>query len=171
MDSPLFAKEKECKLKVLISSCVAGENVRWNSTNKKDESLIQWAEREGITLIPVCPENSLFGTPRSPIRLEKIEDKIVAHFKGLNVFEDLSRECDKISDNFKDVVGFIGIARSPTYGISVGVKNLGKISDQLRSKSLGEVWVVSSNANGTKKRLTMCPWLRRHLVRERHPDS
>lgn len=115
---------------------MAGENVRWNSTNKKDESLIQWAEREGITLIPVCPEDSLFGTPRSPIRLEKIEDKIVAHFKGSNVFEDLSRECDKISDNFKDVVGFIGIARSPTCGISVGVKNLGKTTKGFLHKSL-----------------------------------
>ena len=97
---------------------------------------MQWAKHEGITLIPICPEDSLFGTPRPPIRLEKIEDKIVAHLKGLDVFEDLSRECDKISDNFKDVVGFIGIARSPTCGISVGVKNLGKTTKGFLHNSL-----------------------------------
>ena len=113
-------------MKVLISACLLGKNVRWNATNKKDEDLIGWAEREGIQLISVCPENSVLGTPRPPIKLEKINETIIAHAKNLDVFKELTQECENISLEHPDAVGFIGIAGSPTCGISVGVRNLGR---------------------------------------------
>lgn len=114
-------------MKVLVSACVFGEHVRWNSSSRKDDSLKSWAEDVGIELIPVCPENELFGTPRKPIRLEQIKDTeiIVGHMGGRDVYRALMDKCFEIYERDKDVVGFIGISGSPSCGISVGVKGRG----------------------------------------------
>ncbi len=113
-------------MKVLVSACLLGENVRWNGANKKVETLSSWALKNGVDLIPICPENDLFGTPRAPIRLVHIEGETRALMKGKNVLADLDLRCEEIYKEHPDVVGFIGISRSPSCGISVGVKNLGR---------------------------------------------
>lgn len=102
-----------------------GDNVRWNGANKKKLDLITWAAKNEIELIPVCPENELFGTPRAPIRLVQIQDKVCAQMKGKDVINELEGMCNQIWLENKDAIGFIGIAGSPTCGKSVGVKNLG----------------------------------------------
>ena len=66
------------KMKLLISACVLGEDVRWNGSNKLKKYVMDWAEKNSIELIPVCPENLAFGTPRPPIRLVQIEEKVIA---------------------------------------------------------------------------------------------
>ena len=60
-------------MKILVSSCVLGNNVRWNGSNKNSDSLNSWARENSIELVPVCPEDALFGTPRPPIRLIHVE--------------------------------------------------------------------------------------------------
>ena len=112
-------------MKILISSCVTGGNVRWNGANKKRHDILEWALENDIELIPICPEDELFGTPRQPIRLVQIEDKICAQMNRRDVAMDLKKKCKEILDRYPDAIGFIGIAKSPTCGMSVGVKNLG----------------------------------------------
>lgn len=113
-------------MKVLISACVYGENVRWNGTNKASDVIHSWAEDNGITLVPVCPENELFGTPRKPIRLEQVGDKGIIGWMGKkDVYRLLMDKAFEITSRYPDAVGFIGIAGSPSCGVSVGVKNLG----------------------------------------------
>ena len=58
-------------MKILISACVFGKNVRWNATNRSSDEVKQWADSNGYELVPVCPENELFGTPRKSIRLRQ----------------------------------------------------------------------------------------------------
>ncbi len=113
-------------MKVLISACLLGHNVRWNSGNKKNESIERWALESGISLVPVCPEDELFGTPRPPIRLIHIESETQAKMKGQNISHLLNAKCEEIHRRHPDAAGFIGISRSPSCGISVGVKNLGR---------------------------------------------
>lgn len=125
MDSPLLAKEKEYSLKVLISACVVGRNVRWNNTNKLDSQVVRWAESVGIDLVPICPEHALLGTPRPPIRLEQIEGRIAAVVNGVDIFDDLKETCKVIQNDHPEALGFIGIEKSPTCGVSVGVRGLG----------------------------------------------
>ena len=114
-------------MKVLVSACVFGHPVRWNSSSRKDDSLKLWAKKVGIELIPVCPEDELFGTPRKPIRLEQIKDTkiIIGHMDGKDVYKSLMDKCFEIYKRDKDIVGFIGISGSPSCGISVGVKGRG----------------------------------------------
>ena len=52
-------------MKILISSCVFGNRVRWNGTNRRSEEINEWAETMAYELVPVCPENELFGTQES----------------------------------------------------------------------------------------------------------
>ena len=113
-------------MKVLISSCVYGENVRWNSTNRTYADIHKWADDNQIELVPVCPENELFGTPRKPIRLEQIKsNRVAAWMGGEDVYQSLMDKAFELTSRYPDSVGFIGIAGSPSCGISAGVKNRG----------------------------------------------
>ena len=113
-------------MKVLVSACLLGQKVRWNASHKKAETLEEWALKNGLELIPICPENELFGTPRPPIRLSDVDGQTRAIMKGEDVMDLLDTKCVEIQAAHPEAVGFIGISRSPTCGISVGVKNLGR---------------------------------------------
>ncbi len=113
-------------MKVLISACVYGDDVRWNGSNKVSQEIVDWAKRIGLDLVPVCPEHELFGTPRKPIRLQYLDGKTVASMGKDDVYHPLVEKAKEIHSRHPDAVGFIGIARSPSCGIAVGVRKLGK---------------------------------------------
>ena len=121
-------------MKVLVSSCVMGNNVRWNGKNKKAKDLQEWADKNSIVLVPVCPEDELFGTPRSPINLVQIEDKIESFMGAKKVTNELKEKSMEIFDRNPDAVGFIGMFGSPSCGISIGVKKAGKFSKGMMHK-------------------------------------
>ena len=112
-------------MKVLISGCLLGHDVRWNGANKHAPEIVEWAESEGIHLVPVCPEDMLYGTPRAPIKLTLVGQDVHAVVGGEDVFENLRTTCRSIQNDHPDAVGFIGMGGSPTCGIGVGVKKLG----------------------------------------------
>ena len=113
-------------MKVLVSACLLGAKVRWNGADKRSYDLAQWAESEGIHLVSICPEDALFGTPRPPIRMSVVGEKVSAVFKKRDVLDSLRSECRNLQREHPDAVGFIGVAGSPTCGISVGVRGLGR---------------------------------------------
>lgn len=110
---------------ILISACVHGSKVRWNGTDKKDEDIKEWAKENNFKLVPICPENELFGTPRPPIRLRQSGEKVLAIIGQDEVYSSLEDKCREIADRHEDVVGFIGIANSPSCGLAAGVKDRG----------------------------------------------
>ena len=60
------------KIRIGISACLLGEEVRYNGGHKRDAFLIDAFGRH-VEWVPVCPEVELgMGTPRPPIRLERI---------------------------------------------------------------------------------------------------
>lgn len=62
------------KIRVGISACLLGEEVRYNGGHKRDAFLTDTFGRY-VEWVPVCPEVELgMGTPRPPIRLERIGD-------------------------------------------------------------------------------------------------
>jgi len=112
-------------MKILISACVFGKNVRWNGTSRTSKEIKEWATNNNFELVPVCPEHELFGTPRASIRLRQKDDEVLAIMENQNVYVELNKKCKEISERFDDVVGFIGISNSPSCGLSVGVKDRG----------------------------------------------
>ena len=121
-------------MKILISSCLLGEKVRWNGAQKLNSDLISWCKENDIELIPVCPEDELFGTPRAPISLVQIEDKIESFMGAKKVTNELKEKSIEIFDRNPNVVGFIGMFGSPSCGISIGVKKAGKFSKGMMHK-------------------------------------
>ena len=113
-------------MKVLISACVFGRNVRWNGNNKLNTDIKEWAHKMGLELIPVCPEHELFGTPRRAIRLEDYDGETRAIMGREDVTDKLKAKAESIRLRHKDVVGFIGIAKSPTCSQSAGVRKVGR---------------------------------------------
>ncbi len=109
-------------MKILISSCVLGNKVRWNGACRQSDDIQEWADGCGFVLVPVCPENSLFGTPRKPIKLHQIADQVMAMMGRNNVYPELREECQKLISEHSDAVGYIGISGSPSCGIASWVQ-------------------------------------------------
>ena len=54
-------------MRVLVSACLLGVNCRYNGVPKEDRAVKELLNREDITLIPMCPEQSGgLPTPRTP---------------------------------------------------------------------------------------------------------
>lgn len=57
------------RLRVGVSACLLGEEVRWDGRHKRDGALLE-ALGPLVEWVPVCPEVELgLGAPREPIRL------------------------------------------------------------------------------------------------------
>jgi uncharacterized protein YbbK (DUF523 family) len=62
--------------KVGISRCLLGDEVRYDGTHKRDDSLIEALGRH-VEWVPVCPEVEIgMGTPREPIQLVAAADGV-----------------------------------------------------------------------------------------------
>jgi uncharacterized protein YbbK (DUF523 family) len=60
------------KVRIGISSCLLGQEVRYNGGHKRDDFLAGTLGRF-VEWVPVCPEVEMgMGVPRPPIRLERI---------------------------------------------------------------------------------------------------
>jgi uncharacterized protein YbgA (DUF1722 family)/uncharacterized protein YbbK (DUF523 family) len=59
------------KIRIGVSSCLLGEEVRYNGGHKRD-SFLTGTLGAFVEFVPVCPEVEIgMGTPRPPIRLER----------------------------------------------------------------------------------------------------
>ena len=85
-------------MKILISSCVFGNNVRWNATSRRSEEVHDWASENGFELVPICPEHELFGTPRASIRLRQKDDEVLAIMGKQEVYSQLQDKCKELSE-------------------------------------------------------------------------
>ena len=112
-------------MKILISSCVYGNDVRCNGSKRRHQHIHDWAAEHGYELVPICPEHELFGTPRSTIRLRAVDGEVKAFAGKKEIYSDLQEKSQEIASRYSDAVGFIGISRSPTCGVSAGVKDYG----------------------------------------------
>lgn len=64
------------EIRIGISACLLGENVRYDGGHKRDPFLVGSFGRF-VSWVPVCPEVELgLGTPREPIRLERRGDAV-----------------------------------------------------------------------------------------------
>src|SRR3954452_17971392 len=64
------------KLRIGVSACLLGQEVRYNGGHKQDAFLTDTFGRY-VEWVAVCPEVELgMGTPRPPIRLERLEEEV-----------------------------------------------------------------------------------------------
>ena len=103
--------------KVAISACLLGKKCRYDASDNRNDELL--SKLEGSELIPFCPEDHAFGTPRPTMDLIKTEQGIKAISNKTGA--DLSFAVEGYAKHFfvkhTDIDLFIGKDRSPSCGV------------------------------------------------------
>ena len=108
-------------VKIGISSCLLGENVRYDARNKYN-SLIVETLGPYVQFMPVCPETGIgLGTPRPPLKLVEINGRVSAvgvDNPATDVTQDLADFGKTQATLLNTVCGYIFKSRSPSCGLT-----------------------------------------------------
>lgn len=123
------------KIKIAVSSCLLGEAVRYDGSDKHIEYVTQQLSKE-YNLISLCPEMAIgMGVPRPPIHLINLDNTIQAvavENPENNVSKKLIEYGELVVKNHSDICGFILKKNSPSCGIK-NVKVLNKKGEYERN--------------------------------------
>ena len=103
--------------KVAISACLMGEPCRYDATDNRDEALLDTLK--GYELIPFCPEDHAFGSPRPTMDLVETNEgiKALSNKNGADLSFAVEGYAKKFFDTHTDIDLFIGKDRSPSCGV------------------------------------------------------
>lgn len=115
----------ERRIKIGISTCLLGENVRYDGGHKLDHYLVDTLGTY-VEWVPVCPEVEYgLPVPREAMRLvgDPVSPRLVTRSSGIDHTEGMQEWADKKLKDLdkKDLCGFIFKSRSPSSGYK-GVK-------------------------------------------------
>jgi uncharacterized protein YbgA (DUF1722 family)/uncharacterized protein YbbK (DUF523 family) len=108
-------------LRIGVSSCLLGEQVRWDGQHKRD-AFLAGRLAAYAAYVPVCPEVELgLGVPRETIRLERRdgEVRLVAPRSGRDLTEDMRRYAGRrvAALEREDLDGYVLKKDSPSCGM------------------------------------------------------
>jgi len=103
--------------KIAISACLLGEKCRYDASDNKNDKLL--AKTEGSELIPFCPEDHAFGTPRPTMDLVETDQGIraLSNETGADLSLAVEIYAKTFFDKHRDIDLFIGKDRSPSCGV------------------------------------------------------
>ena len=107
------------KIKIAVSSCLLGEAVRYDGTDKRI-GLIANQLANQYNLISLCPEIAIgMGVPRPPIHL--VDDGVSIKVVGIDNQENdvtklLTADGEKVVETYSDICGYIFKKNSPSCG-------------------------------------------------------
>jgi len=104
-------------MKIAISACLLGRNCRYNAKIKKNQELIDLLQND--KLVPFCPEDFCYGTPRPSMDLVEFSDTILAisNKDGSNLSEPILQYAKDFFNKHNNIELFIGKDRSPSCGV------------------------------------------------------
>ncbi|MCF6299545.1 MAG: DUF523 domain-containing protein [Proteobacteria bacterium] len=108
-------------IKIAVSSCLLGENVRYDGNNKFSR-IISDKTPKHIKLVRICPEVAIgLGVPRSPIKLIRPKGLIkLVQYDNHSI--DHSHAMEKfvrsLFNQFKQISGYILMEKSPSCGLA-----------------------------------------------------
>lgn len=109
-------------LRVGISSCLLGEEVRFDGGHKRD-AFLNDVLAPFVTWVPICPEVEIgLGTPRPTIRLERTDDggvRLVMPSTGVDYTSDMQRFAERRVAALarEDLCGYVLKKSSPSCGM------------------------------------------------------
>jgi len=103
--------------KIAISACLLGNACRYDGTDNCNAPLLE--KLKGYELIPFCPEDDAFGTPRPTMDLIRKEEGIraVSNETGRDLSAPVEKYATDFFDSHPDIDLFIGKDRSPSCGV------------------------------------------------------
>ncbi len=108
---------KKVKKRIAISACLLGRSCRYDGTDNCNEALL--AQLGDTELIPFCPEDHAFGTPRPTMDLIRKEEGVraVSNETGKDLSDPVKAYAKDFFDKYPDIDLFIGKDRSPSCGV------------------------------------------------------
>ena len=106
--------------KVALSACLLGCNCRYDGAANLNETLLQ--KLENYEIVPFCPEDFAFGTPRPTMDLVDNGNAIVAisNESSKNISEPILDYAKEFFEQYSDIELFIGKDRSPSCAVCSG---------------------------------------------------
>jgi uncharacterized protein YbgA (DUF1722 family)/uncharacterized protein YbbK (DUF523 family) len=107
-------------LKIAVSACLLGEQIRYDKTGQRDRFITDKLGKYA-SFVPFCPEHLAFGTPRETIRivLENERKKVLTVFSKNDVTQAMKdaveHELHKIQN--EEICGIILKSKSPSCGL------------------------------------------------------
>ncbi len=103
--------------KIAISACLLGQKCRYDASDNKDENLLD--SLKDAQLIPFCPEDHAFGTPRPTMDLVRTKegDKAISNETGRNLSQPIEHYATIFFNTHPDIDLVIGKDRSPSCGV------------------------------------------------------
>jgi uncharacterized protein YbbK (DUF523 family) len=107
------------KIKIAVSSCLLGEAVRYDGTDKRIEYITERLAKE-YNLISLCPEMAIgMGVPRPPIHL--VDDGGIIQVVAIdepsnNMTMPLIEYGKEVANTYSDICGYIFKKDSPSCG-------------------------------------------------------
>ena len=103
--------------KVAISACLLGRTCRYDGRENRDSALLE--KLEGEVLIPFCPEDFCYGTPRPTMDLVETDQgiKALSNLTGADLSAPVVAYAEVFFDTHPDIDLFIGKDRSPSCGV------------------------------------------------------
>ena len=131
---------------IAISACLLGEKCRYDARDNKNEMLLE--QLQGHELIPFCPEDYAFGSPRPTMDLihTSTGDKAISNETGEDISTPVLAYANTFFNKHPNIDMFIGKDRSPSCGVcSARLYNEGK--NLLSSTEAGLMAKVALNRN------------------------
>ncbi|MCF6245382.1 MAG: DUF523 domain-containing protein [Sulfurovum sp.] len=102
---------------IAISACLLGEKCRYDAGDNKNEALL--AQLQGHTLIPFCPEDYAFGSPRPTMDLVRSKEvnKAISNKTGQDISLPVIGYANAFFDKHEKIDLYIGKERSPSCGV------------------------------------------------------
>ena len=102
---------------IAISACLLGEKCRYDAADNKNEALLK--KLQGHEIIPFCPEDYAFGSPRPTMDLVRTAtgDKAISNEDGLDLSSPVNQYAIDFFNKHTDVDLLIGKDRSPSCGV------------------------------------------------------
>jgi len=103
--------------KVAISACLLGEKCRYDATDNKNEMLLE--QLKDTQLIPFCPEDTAFGTPRPTMDLVETPQgqQAISNLNGEDLSTPVIQYATLFFNTHPDIDLLIGKDRSPSCGV------------------------------------------------------
>ena len=103
--------------KIAISACLLGEKCRYDASDNRDEKLLY--KLKEVELIPFCPEDDAFGTPRPTMDLIETKQghKAISNSSGEDLSAPVIQYAKAFFERHTDIDLFIGKDRSPSCAV------------------------------------------------------
>ena len=103
--------------KVAISACLLGEACRYDGRDNRNDALLE--ALGDVQLVPFCPEDDAFGTPRPTMDLVETGNGVraLSNATGEDLSEPVMTYAKAFFDRHPDIALFVGKDRSPSCGV------------------------------------------------------